>query len=50
MPVQIKSNLEILHKVVEPIVQREIQHRNWLKAGQDYQMKLISWVEVVTVS
>jgi len=45
-----KSSLEVLHKVVEPIVQREIQHRNWLKVGQDYQMKLISWIEVVTVN
>ena len=37
---------DLLHETIEPMVQRELQHRG-IVADSSYDLKLIGWIEVV---
>ena len=36
----------LLHEKIEPMLERELQHREIVPAGGSYAAKLIGWVEV----
>ena len=36
----------LLHEKIEPMLERELQHRQVVPAGDSYAAKLIGWVEV----
>ena len=43
-----KQRLELLHDVLEPMLQRELRHRGLVPEGGSFQAKLIGWAEVGT--
>ena len=44
---QPEQRLELLRNVLEPMLQREIEHRVMGKANRGFEAKLISWIEAV---
>ena len=40
----------LLHEKVEPMLERELQHREVVPEGGSYAAKLIGWVEVGTTN
>ena len=44
---QPEQRLELLRNVLEPMLQREIEHRGMGKANRGFEAKLISWIEAV---
>ena len=36
----------LLHEMIEPMLERELQHREIVPTGGSYAAKLIGWVEV----
>ena len=44
---QADQSLAILRNVLEPMLQREVEHRGLGKANRGFEAKLIAWVEVV---
>ena len=41
-----KQRLELLHDVLEPMLQRELQHRGLVHEGGSFHARLIGWAEV----
>lgn len=42
----VDTRRKLLHEKIEPLLERELQHREVVPAGGSYAAKLIGWVEV----